>query len=290
MVKRVQLKKGENHLDAKQKAFVHEYLRNGRSPTRAAEAAGYKYKNRNVLTVTAQEVFNRPAVRALIDQETEKRLDRLQITGDDVAKYWWNLATADARELSPIVRACCRYCYGIDHHYQFTLPELRRARVTHLVAQQKLPKNERKPFDEQGGDGYDRTKEPNQDCPQCRGQGQWISRPINLDNLSEGAALLFDGIKTDRHGNIEIKLRDRSRALEMFGWLTGLGPKPGTQFNFAQINQIDIGKLTDEQLDQLLSRLMLSMSHDERAPYSAALRDPLDNLTDVTPVAGDSDL
>jgi phage terminase small subunit len=282
MVKRVQLKKPHAHADAKERAFVREYLSNGRSPLRAAEAAGYRGKNRNVLSVTAAGLYNQPRVQAIIQQETEKRLDRLQITGDDVAKYWWNLATADARELSPIARACCRYCYGIDNQYQFTLPELRRARVTHLVAQQKLPNSERVLFNEQGGEGYDRTKEPNQDCPQCRGQGQWISRPINLDQLSEGAALLFDGIKTDRHGNIEIKLRDRSRALEMFGWLTGLGPKPGTQFNFAQINQIDIGKLSDDQLDQLLARLMLGMHPDERPAHAS-----LEDLRDVTPEDAD---
>ena len=74
----------------------------------------------------------------------------------------------------------------------------------------------------------------------------------------------------------------------MFGWLTGLGPKPGTQFNFAQINQIDISQLNDAQLDQLLGRLLLSMSHEERSSYSAALLDPFDDLTDVTP--GDNDL
>jgi phage terminase small subunit len=273
MVKRVQLKKPLNRLDDKQRTFVREYLSNGRSASRAARAAGYVGKNANVMAVTGYEVSRLPQVRALIDQETQKRLDRLQVTGDDVAKYWWNLATADARELSPIIRACCRYCYGIDHQYQFTLPELRRARVTHLVAQNKLPRSERKPFDEQGGDDFDQAKQPNPECPQCKGEGIWRSRPINLDNLSEGAALLFDGIKTDRHGNIEIKLRDRSCALEMFGWLTGLGPKPGTQFNFAQINQIDITQLSDTQLDQLLGRLLLSMSLEERTAQLQDMRD-----------------
>src|SRR6516164_10174125 len=123
MVKRVQLKKPLNRLDDKQRTFVQEYLANGRSATRAARAAGYVGKNRNVMSVTGYEVSRLPAVQAIIQEETQKRLDRLQITGDDVAKYWWNLATADARELSPIVRACCRYCYRIDHHYQYTLPE-----------------------------------------------------------------------------------------------------------------------------------------------------------------------
>jgi phage terminase small subunit len=70
MVKRVELKKHKPRLEAKQRIFVREYLSNGRSPTRAAQAAGYGGKNRNVLTVTGMEVYNKPEVRALIDQET----------------------------------------------------------------------------------------------------------------------------------------------------------------------------------------------------------------------------
>jgi phage terminase small subunit len=88
MAKRVQLKKPLNRLDDKQRTFVREYLSNGRSATRAARAAGYVGKNRNVMSVTGYEVSRLPAVQAIIQEETAKRLDRLQITGDDVAKYW----------------------------------------------------------------------------------------------------------------------------------------------------------------------------------------------------------
>jgi hypothetical protein len=237
------------------------------------------------LLLAGMEVYNKPQVRALIDQETQKRLDRLQITGDDVAKYWWRLATSDARELSPIARAACRHCYGVDFQYQFTLAEFRLARGAHLSKQLKLPPDERKPFDELGGIGYDRNKPPNPQCPECNGKGIWVSRPIDLDNLSPGAALLFDGIKQDRHGNIEFRLRDRSRALEMFGYITGLGPKPGSMINFAQFNELNIEKLTDEQLDALLARLAMSMSREERATGIA-----LEDMRDITPHPEDADL
>ena len=285
MAFRVQLNKS-TRIRIRHEQFAREYLANNRNATKAAEAMGMSSKNRNALNLRAHEELHQPQVQMLIQEETARRLERLKVTGDDIARYWLNLALADARELSPIVRACCRYCYGVEHMYQYTLPELRSARTAHLAAQLKLPKAQRVPFDEQGGDGYDQTKEPNKDCPQCHGTGITVSRPINLDKLSEGAAMLFDGIRQHRDGSIEVKVRDRSRAMAMFGWLTGLGPKPGTQFNFAQINQIDISQLNDAQLDQLLGRLLLSMSHEERSSYSAAL--PFDDLTDVTP--GDNDL
>jgi hypothetical protein len=76
--------------------------------------------------------------------------------------------------------------------------------------------------------------------------------------------MLFDGVKQDRNGNIEIKLRDRSRALEMFGYITGIGPKPGSTINFNQLNEINVSQLTDEQLDALLARLAMSMSPEQR--------------------------
>jgi hypothetical protein len=49
MVERVKLKRGAHHLDAKQKTFVREYLRNGRSPLNAAIAAGYRGSTKNAL-------------------------------------------------------------------------------------------------------------------------------------------------------------------------------------------------------------------------------------------------
>ena len=106
MVKRVQLKKPLNRLDDKQRTFVREYLANGRSASRAARAAGYTGKNLNVIAVTGYEVAQLPQVRALIEEETAKRLDRLQVGGDDVAKYWWNLATADGS--TPPLSRCGR--------------------------------------------------------------------------------------------------------------------------------------------------------------------------------------
>ena len=80
MVKRVELKKHKPRLEAKQKIFVREYLSNGRSPTRAAVAAGYGGKNRNVLTVTGMEVYNKPEVRALIVGLVRGRLPWLNST------------------------------------------------------------------------------------------------------------------------------------------------------------------------------------------------------------------
>ena len=70
----------------------------------------------------------------------------------------------------------------------------------------------------------------------------------------------------------------------MFGYITGLGPKPGsTIFNFAQFNELNIEKLSDEQLDALLARLAMSMSPEERTAQ-------LEDMRDITPHPEDADL
>ena len=72
-----------------------------------------------------------------------------------------------------------------------------------------------------------------------------------------------------------IQVADSQSALD-----TGTLP---TQFNFAQINQIDITQLSDAQLDQLLGRLLLSMSPEERTAQ-------LEDMRDITPHPEDADL
>jgi hypothetical protein len=282
MAHRVELNRS-TRIRIRHEQFAREYLANNRNATKAAKAMGMSSKTSNALNLRAHEELHQPQVQMIIQEETAKRLERLKVTGDDIARYWLNLATADARELSPITRAACRHCHGIDFQYQFTLAEFRLARGAHIAKQMKLPPKQRKEFDELGGTGYDKTKPPNPDCPECNGQGITISRPIDLDKLSEGAAMLFDGVRQHRDGSIEIKVRDRSRAMEQFGYLVGLAPRPGASINFAQINELNIEKLSDDQLDALLARLALSMSPEER-PVQTALED----LRDVTP--GDNDL
>src|SRR6516165_7167989 len=144
MAHRVELNRS-TRIRIRHEQFAHEYLANNRNATKAAKAMGMSSKTSNALNLRAHEELHQPQVQMIIQEETAKRLERLKVTGDDIARYWLNLALADARELSPIVRACCRYCYGVEHMYQYTLPELRSARTAHLAAQLKLPKAQRVP-------------------------------------------------------------------------------------------------------------------------------------------------
>ena len=191
--------------------------------------------------------FNRAHCMAALHYELQMRRDRLNADADEVVRYWHALATADAREFNTVYARACRFCHGIDNRYQFTQNELRDIRLKHQTSMQTKPDALRYLLDEMGGDGYDRTREPNPHCAECNGMGILQVEHLNLDKLSYGASLLFDGMKVSANGTIEYKFRDRSRAMENYQQLMGFvrPRRMKLDFNFDEI--------PDEQLDALLS-------------------------------------
>jgi phage terminase small subunit len=217
--------------------FAREFVKdfNGKE---AVIRCGFNTRSPSVI---AAQLLGRSDVRALIEKLVSDRRERLQVAADDIASYWFKLATADARELCPVIVACCRNCYGDDHEHQYTPAEFRSAQRRHLSIQLKKIDSERVPFDERGGSGYDFTLPPLEDCPECHGRGVNQVVPVDLNRVSEGAALLFDGYKYGKDA-VEIKLRDRSKAMENLSNMLGLNrSRPVRSFNFDD--------MTDDELD-----------------------------------------
>src|SRR6266851_3096803 len=139
------------------------------------------------------EVGKRKRVRLYdecLPSQTIKLIDKLE-----ASHYWQILAYVDVvKELNPVKQGCCRYCHGTDNQYQYTLNEMREASRQHLQVQLKIrDQNLRVPFDELGGRGYDPRRPPLNNCPECHGFGISIIVPLNLDNLSLAARMLYDG-------------------------------------------------------------------------------------------------
>ena len=222
--------------------FAHEFAKDFNG-TQAVVRAGYQGTNP---TQAASELLSYPDVKAVVSKLVAERTDRLQIAADDIARYWFKLATADARDLCPVIVSCCRYCYGIDHQYQFTLNEMRTQRQQHQLIQLKKKKPEdRVEFDELGGDGYDFTHKPLADCPECHGVGIATIVPVDVTKLSDQAALLYDGYKIGKDGTVEIKVRDRSRAMDSLTEILGLGKK-------RRILEHNPEDMSDEEIDSAL--------------------------------------
>ena len=142
-----------------------------------------------------------------------------QLDADGVVRRLAGLATADERELMEVRVASCRYCHGEGHRYHFTAAEMERAEIAHAAAVEAGKASG--DFDTKGGTGYNANVAPHPDCPECYGDG--IPRAVFKDTrkLSDGAALLFAGVKVTKDG-FEVKVHSRETALVNMARVHGL--------------------------------------------------------------------
>jgi phage terminase small subunit len=191
-------------LTAKQQRFVDQYLIDLNS-TAAAVRAGYSPKTASRI---GPELLGKTCVAAAVKIAMNARADRTKITQDQVLQRWWDIANANANDVVQFRRGACRFCYGKNHAFQWkTEREYEEA-----CAEAKATRIEPPVCD--GGFGYDATLTPHARCPECHGEG--VGRVLATDtaSLSGSALLLYDGLKATKDG-MEIKLRDRDKAMEM---------------------------------------------------------------------------
>ncbi|KJF75990.1 terminase small subunit, partial [Morganella morganii] len=154
-------------LNDTQARFVTEYLID-LNRTAAYKRSGGKGEG-NTAYVNASRLYRNAKVNQAITDALAERERRTEITQDAVLKMWWDIATADVRELTEYQRLCCRHCWGFGFNYQWRdNVEFEEARL------EAVEKKKREPVDV-GGYGYDNTLDPNPDCPRCNGAG--IGRP-----------------------------------------------------------------------------------------------------------------
>lgn len=122
---------------------------------------------------------------------------------------------ADPNEIIAMKWGACRFCHGLDHHYQWS-DDLEYAQECdeRVKLRQALP-------DMSGGFGFNGTAEPAPDCPRCWGVG--VQRPFIADTtkLTGGARRLYKGIKVKGNGDIEILLHDQMQARDMLNRIMG---------------------------------------------------------------------
>lgn len=203
-------------LTPKQQAFVEEYLvdLNG---AQAAIRAGYSV---HTARQVATENLSKPYIAEAIAKRQADRLQRVEISQDDVVRVLVNMLSADANELVEHRRHCCRFCWGKKNRYQRTANEMEDAKASHAEAvarQLELPDEQRKdlgPFDQKGGIGYDERQAPNPSCQECFGDG--VSKTVVKDTraLSPAAKALYAGVKQTKDG-IEVKMQSKEGYLQL---------------------------------------------------------------------------
>jgi phage terminase small subunit len=209
-----------------------EYLRNGMKAREAVVSTGTPLPGAHT---KAYQILHKPDVMGALNHLLVERRKRVDLELDDVVRYHYEIAVADAREFNCLHWRCCRYCWGIDNQYHFTQAELRNALQKHQARFAKLDTDKRPMFDEEGGDGFDSRKDPQRgpeweegsndghSCPECNGKGVPVIEEVDLSKLSYGASLIFDGIKVGRDGSVEFKLNaNRSKSMEEVTRLLGL--------------------------------------------------------------------
>lgn len=213
----------ERALTEKEFAFVEHFARYRNQAQAYAHAYDHRSGNLDTARAGAYQVIKRPHVRAAIDARLAQATER---TGADIGwllQRYLDIATADPRELIGLKIGCCRYCHGDGHGYQWREREfveaLERAEHEAANAPPFAARLVRFP-DIGGGFGYNATKPPHPDCPECHGEGIERFVPRDTDQMSEQALLLYGGVKAKRDG-YEIIIADQGKALEMVGRIMG---------------------------------------------------------------------
>jgi phage terminase small subunit len=205
-----------------QEVFAQLYAKSGNG-TRAYLAAypGGSYRD---ASTSAAKLIRKPNVKMRIEEIREsarrKMANTVGLTADKVARLFFEMAMADPNELIGLRIGCCRYCYGDNNLYQWKDHEYMAELAKWEALDAKVKAVVTMP-DVAGGLGYDQTAEPNPECPNCMGEGAERIVPRDTTQLSDGARLLFQGVKQSRNG-LEILMADKAKALENVGRILGV--------------------------------------------------------------------
>ncbi|MCW3657556.1 terminase small subunit [Burkholderia cenocepacia] len=203
-------------LSAQQQRFVDEYLVD-LNATQAAIRAGYSKK-------TARSQGNRLLtnvdVSKAITERKRARAERVQIDADEVLAKVHAVAFADTNGIVSFRRECCRYCWGNGHAYQYKtqreFDEAARRFQRELAAakKSKVPKAALPTFDASGGLGFQPSREPHPNCPECDGEGFGRVFIGDTRRLPPELIALYGGVKHTKEG-IEVILHPQDRAREL---------------------------------------------------------------------------
>lgn len=197
-------------LNAKQQRFAEQYLID-LNASQAAIRAGYSPKTANE---QGSRLLTNVKVQELIQAEREKLSVATGISQKAVLDRLWAIAMANPNEIVKHRRVNCRYCWGVGHKQQWTAGEYEAAQKSSEAMNTASP-------DIAGGLGFDRTRPPHPDCPECHGEGLGQVFIEDTSKLSGPAAVLYAGAKEGKFG-IEIMMHDQVAALVKIGMHLGL--------------------------------------------------------------------
>lgn len=231
-------------LTPKQQFFVDEYIIDFNA-ARAAKAAGFSHHTARQIGYNMTKM---PKIARAIKIATDERKARCNIDADNVLSMYWSIATADVNDVVQLRRNNCRYCFGDNNEYQWTVAEYENA------CAKAVDNGEPEPVCA-GGVGFNVNGEPNTLCPECKGNGVESVYISDTTKLSAQANLIYQGVKETKFG-VEVVTIDRFKALESVARHLGMFKETVNHVSDdgsmtpAPV-QTDLSNLSDDELRQL---------------------------------------
>lgn len=168
----------------------------------------------NTVYACASRLANQPHVAARVREYRQQFALETIASAQEVGQVLWDIVTADPNEIIYTAKRCCRYCYGVDHRYQWIDEnEYFEAVAKAIDADQKSPTDA-------GGYGYARALEPAHDCPHCLGDG-WAETVIcDTRKLSGPARRLYAGMDFKK-GEWVPMMHDKMKAVQLYAVMIG---------------------------------------------------------------------
>lgn len=211
-----------DELSSNEQTFVERWLIDF-NPHQAALDAGYSiHTARSDAWSWVKDPTKKPA---LYETCAYRRRVKMEEMGEgeqarELIERLRRTALADPRELIDQQRGACRYCWGVNHEYQWKDFEYEEA-VRDW--ERRPPKRRDEPMPElMGGMGYRFKASPNPECPRCEGEGQIRVTPRDTRDLSPSGVALYKGIKIRKDGSLEILSQDQAAAAALYAKITGI--------------------------------------------------------------------
>lgn len=177
-------------------------------------------KNEKTAATESWRMLRKPEIQAQIALERDELQRRTGVTTEELVRELVSIVRADPRDLVEYFVGACRYCHGLDHRYHRTQAEYDRD-LSAFENTGQLPRRLRfnrdegevQDWDAEGGSGYDRNRDPHENCPECggRGVGHTILKDTRL--LSVDAARLYAGVRESKDG-IEVRMHSKDAAID----------------------------------------------------------------------------
>lgn len=205
--------KKETGLNFEQQAFVDELLSMEKRVAWKAYQRVYRVSDRKVCEASSSRLLSLAKVKKAIAEAEKARLLRVEYSQDQMLNRLMQMMRVDVNEIMEVRRFNCRHCHGIGHLYQWRDEGEYQKVCAEIKADTPEDKVPVLPSD-QGGYGFDERADPVPECTNCRGDGRQDIHFKDTRFLSEGARMLYGGVKLTQNG-MEVKIHDQLAIMQL---------------------------------------------------------------------------